>query len=220
MRIIFVILAAVLSATTASAASITWTFSGAPYDGSLPDLGGRVIVTLDDEGTAGSVKIRIDASDLPNTDSYIRHLYLNTTFDSDLQAIFETDVAGTAAGSFESRTSNEDGLAAGTGGFFDFRLAFFENVTDYFKGGEVFEATLNQNAAGLLASSFLDVSVGGTAGAFEMALLLRSPDDIQVPAENRTNDYFAGVIPEPSTALLLGLGLAGLGARRRVIGRS
>jgi len=224
MKIIVAVLAAlatVLGATTAFATSVSWSFSGAPYDGPGPNLAGPVIVTLDDEGTAKTVKIKIDASgsSLPATDSYIRYLYLNTKdIDSDVaaNAISVSNTAGTAAGSFQSDVSNEDGLAAGTGGSFDYRLAFFEDGTDYFKGGEVFEATLNQNLNDLLVSSFFDTSVGGTAGAFEMALLIRSPDDIQVPAGQRTNDYFSGtVVPEPGTGLLMGLGLVGLGAARK-----
>ena len=221
MKTILAALILALGATTAHASIVSWSFSGGPYDGTVPDLGGPVIVTLDDEGTAKTVKIKIDASgsSLPATDSYIRYLYLNTKdIDSDVaaNAISVSNTAGTAAGSFQSDVSNEDGLAAGTGGSFDYRLAFFEDGTDYFKGGEIFEATLNQNAAGLLTSSFFDVSVGGAAGAFEMALLIRSPDDIQVPAGQRTNDYFSGtVVPEPGTGLLMGLGLVGLGAARK-----
>ena len=179
MRIMLAAFLATLAVPTAYATAISWNFSGAPYDASMPDLGGEVIVTLDDENTAKTAKLTIDASGLPNTDVYIQYLFLNTTFDSDVgaNAISVSDTAGTAAGSYQSDVSNEDGLAAGTGGSFDYRLAFFENGTDYFEGGEIFEATLTQNLNDLLVSSFFDTSVGGTAGAFEMALLIRSPDN-------------------------------------------
>jgi hypothetical protein len=205
-----------LGTITAHATAVSWSFSGAPYDGSMSDLGGEVIVTLDDEDTAKTVKIRIDASGLPETNRYIRHLYLNTKdIDSDVgdNAISVSDITGSAAGSFEGDVSNEDGLAAGTGGSFDYRLAFFENGTDYFKGGEIFEATLTQNLNDLLVSSFFDTSVGGTAGAFEMALLVRSPDNIQTPAGQRTSDYFSGVrvVPIPAALPLFGSALAVLG---------
>ena len=227
MRVIamFAALATALSAATASATAISWSFSGAPYDGSgsVPDLGGKVIVTLDDEDTAKTVKIKIDASGLADTDAYVRYFYLNTIFDSSDgdNAIFVEDIFGSAAGSFQSATNNEDGLAAGSGGSFDFRLNFFEDGSDYFSGGEIFEATLRQNSNDLLTSSFLDVSFGGTAGAFDNAFLIRTPDNVQTPSNERTNDYFSGervvAVPVAGTLPLLagGLGLAGFTLRRR-----
>ena len=64
ISIVTYVLATALGASTAHAVTI-WKFSGNPYDGVGPGLGGEVTVTLDDEGTAGTVDLTIDASGLP-----------------------------------------------------------------------------------------------------------------------------------------------------------
>lgn len=225
MKVVVIALATFLAAAVAHASTVSWVFSGSGYEG--PDtLGGDVVVTLDDENTAKTVKIMIDASGIDDPNQYIRYLYLNTTFDSSaaggVNSISVEGIGGSAGGSYASRTNNEDGLIAGAGGGFDFRLNFFEDGTQYFSEDGIFTATLRQNANDLLVSSFLgELSSGSTVGPIEAALLIRTPTNITTPASERTSTYFAGErlapIPIPASLPLFlgGFAFAGFILRGR-----
>lgn len=220
MKILCAGLIALMSATAANATPMTWAFQGNEYSGTGDDLAGEVTVTLDDEGTPGSVKVKVDATALPGTSTdSISFIYFNTVFDSDLGPFMQTNATNNAGGSFKSGANNEDGFIAGNtipalddGPLFDFRLSFnapadgspfFDQVND------IFEATLTR--PGLTVSDFLTLSApnanpGGDQGPFEVALRA-----VQL-STGQGGGFFAGerAVPVPGALPLLAGGLSAM----------
>jgi hypothetical protein len=214
----------VVIASAANAASVTWFFQGNAYSGAIiGDLSGEVAITLDDEGAAGSVNMRVDATGLSDTgQDAITAIFLNTAFDSDSQFVQVTPTMG--GNTYVSRANNEDGFPAGNtppdfqdGPLFDLRLLFNTPIG----GGDllsvdnpIFEATLTLTGGDLSVSDFFPQESAanptgmGDQGPFQISLRA-----VQLPGGG--DGYFQGVVPEPGTALLMGLGLAGLAASGR-----
>jgi hypothetical protein len=191
-------------ASAANAATVTWLFQGNAYSGAIiGDLSGEVTVTLDDEGTPGSVNMRVDATDLSDTgQDAITTIFLNTAFDSDAGFV---QVAPTIGGNtFVSRANNEDGFSAGNtspgfqdGPLFDLRLSFNTPTG----GGDllgvdnpIFEATLTLTGGDLTVSDFfpqestVNPSGMGDQGPFQVSLRA-----VQLPGGG--DGYLAGVVP-------------------------
>ncbi|MDJ0867677.1 MAG: PEP-CTERM sorting domain-containing protein [Myxococcota bacterium] len=177
---------------------------------------------MDDEGTPGSVDMRVDATDLAGPDDAITAIWLNTAFDSDTMFVQVNPTTG--GNTYDSRANNEDGFPAGNtdpnfndGPLFDLRL-LFNTPTG---GGDllgvdnpIFEATLTLMGGDLTMSDFFpelsteNPNPMGDQGPFQISLRA-----VQTPGGG--DGHFAGVVPEPSTALLLGGGLAALASYRR-----
>jgi len=198
----------------ASAATTTFgldfEFSGAfaPASATTP----WVTIVLDDSfGDANTVRLTVEATNLTGGTSgeSINSFFLN--FDPLLDAsqlIFTAiDVAASTPNSINTGTN---AFQADGDGFFDieFDMPPAPGNADFrLTGGETIIFDLVYTSA-ISASSFEFMSVmGGGAGTFSAAAHIQG-------INGNDSGWIGSPIPEPGTALLLGLGVMGLGWRR------
>ena len=153
MKFLLATLAMVLSVGAAHATSVSWTFKGnlvAPE--SVPDLVGDVTITLDDENTAGSVKLTIDAGALADGE-FIRNVFFTTDFNVE-EAPFLIFTPPDSFPSYSDYDANEDGFNPIAGISADARINFSESPDPEFDNAAgSFEGVFTRD--GLLVSDFL-----------------------------------------------------------------
>jgi hypothetical protein len=186
MKVLLATLAIVLSVGAAHATTVSWTFQGnlvAP--GSVPDMVGDVTITLDDEDTAGSVKLTIDASGLADGE-FIRNVFFTTDFDVEV-APFLLFTPPDPFPSYFNYAANEDGFNPIADISADARINFnespdpeFDNTAGLFEG--IFERD------GLLVSNFL-TNDGGAP--YEIAIQAKGL------AGSGGNYFFGARVTEP-----------------------
>ena len=200
----------------ASAATISFgldiEFSGAtaPVSATTP----WVTIVLDDSfGNANTVRMTVSAPNLTGGDGgeSINKFLLN--FDPSLDAsLLNFSVVDNSASVPNAIKAENNGFRADGDGFFDIEFDMPPppgNVTR-FTGGETIIYDLIY-VSPISASSFDFFSVmGGGAGVFSAAAQIQ-----RINGESDESGWI-GPIPEPSTAVLLALGMMGLGWRRQV----
>jgi len=175
--------------------------------GSGGELSAPIIVTLDDEGTAGTVSITIDMSALTAAE-FMTALYLN--FDPAKSPAGMT-ITDTGAQASFSIAAGSDCCKPDGQGDHDVQINFPEAQADRFTGGETYTGTLT--LANLTASDFDFLSSTGNCAIARVQGL--GPD-----AQN--SGWFdceedGQKVAEPTSLALfgLGIGLLGLFGRRR-----
>ena len=206
-----------LFASGASAASITFgldfEFSGAtaPVSSTTPWV---TIILNDSFGDANTVRLTVEATNLTGgtTGESINSFLLN--FDPLLDASLLSFSAVDNTASVPSAINVETNAFQADGdGFFDIEFDMPPppgNSGSRFTGGETIIYDLTYISA-ISASSFDFMSVmGGGAGTFSAAA--------QIQRINVNDSGWIGPapIPEPSVAVLLGLGVMGLSGRRQI----
>ena len=192
------------------ASAISLTMAGA--DGQTVGVGDQVSisVTLDTEGTAGltllSVGVLFDDSNLSfNSGATTSASY--ALYNSGKGATTMTPPLAPALRFGTTNQVNVDFTCSDLSGGCGATGAFYT-------GG----ALTDSGTAGLLATLVFDV-IGGGDGLAEISLSISSPGNVVQLDTGGTTASLAGagtvVIPEPTTALLVSLGLAGLGIAGR-----
>jgi hypothetical protein len=181
-------------------------FSGATAPEGPPPW---LVVTLDDEGTPGSVDLTLDATGLTDAE-YVKEWLLNLDPDLDPNAlVFSEPIKTGMFDNPEINTGENDFMADGDG-YFDIQFAFSQadGGDRRFGAGELVQYTIS-GIPGLTASSFDFLSEeDGNQGEF--------PTAAHVGAIGPDDDCSGWIsVPEPTTlSLLLVAGLTLMRRRR------
>jgi MYXO-CTERM domain-containing protein len=192
-------------------------FSGTGTPTGVPTL------TIDDEGTAGSVKFIFDATDLGPSSEFIGLWFINTAIDLSATGSFSglTNITGVTNMPTVYRTFNttDAGFKADGDGYYDWVFDFANGGAGKFQDGDSFY--FYYYAPGITAATFDVLGISGpgsNSGPFKSAIHLQGVgtdganslwiSDGSAPPPNG--------VPEPGLALLALIGLAGgLLSRRR-----
>ena len=209
-----VAIVALLAASATTQASVlsyglTYEYSGAtPPEGASP----WITATFDDEGTPGSVELRLESTNLTDSESVFTWLFnLDPTLDP-TALVFSTPIK---TGSFSDPTINlgVDAFHAAGDGYYDVEVAFVHaGPPTRFGVGDSANYTIT-GIPTLTAGSFGFLSApGGGHGPFSTVAHIGAIGP---------NDEGSGWVttPEPASMVLLTLGVLYLCGRRR-IGRS
>jgi hypothetical protein len=219
--------AAILAlAGAASADSITFDMNNV-FNGSVTPSG-TPKATIDDMGGTGSVLFTLDLSDLGPSNEKVGAWYFNTAANISGFTVTGYSVlsGAVAAPTFLYGYNSTTGTFKADGdGYFDLVLTFNTNAGPAFEDGE--KISFHLNFAGITASTFDAGSLpsGNGTGPFDSVLHLQGVGatgaSIWVSGSGTTDpgDDGGHPVPEPSLAILVALGLAGVHFRRRVRGR-
>lgn len=195
-------------ANVASATIVTFTLDN-EVSGSGGMLTAPIIVTLNDENTAGTVNITIDMSALQQ-EEFMTGLYLN--FDPTKSPAGMT-IADTGAQASTSIIAGSDCCKPDGQGDHDVQIDFPQAAADRFTGGETYTGTLSLD--GLLATDFAFFSSTGNCAVARVQGL--GPDAQNSGWFDCDGEPPQEVVEPGSLALFgLGIGLLGLFGRRRV----
>jgi hypothetical protein len=213
------LLISMLVPSLGSADSITFNLDF-EFSGAVAPVGPSpwVTITIDDSlGPVDGVRITMDAVGLTGGSGGESIKSISLNFDPLLDPTDLTFISvgtpGVDPGDVDIFTAVDNFMADGDG-FFDILFDFPPppgQSDARFTGGETVEYDVSFSSA-ITASSFDFFSkptVGGGPGAFQAAAQIQRIDG------NGTESGWIGPIPEPGTALLVGLGLMGLGLKRR-----
>lgn len=198
------ILLAVLPASGALAATITLDLS--VHFGSDPSTAssGPISATFEDTGS-DEVTLTLDTNGLNLSSEFVSDWHFNFLGVAD--ALTFTYVGGSSTGPAATLISlGDDAYKADGDGWYDILLAFPTAESNRFNLDEMVVYTIT--GSGVTASGFNDYSVeGGGQGTYLSAAHIQG-------TQNSGSDWL-GAVPEPSTVVLLGLGLTALGFTSR-----
>lgn len=209
-----VLMAALIGIASAQAATVTHgldtEFSGgsAPASGVTP----YVTITFDDSfGGPNTVRLTIENTNLTGIESNVE-IYLNFDPNLDASALTVNAIDNSASVPNSIQTGN-DAFKADGGGFYDILFDMpppSGQTAVRFSAGESIIYDLTFTSA-IDASSFDFLSVGGIPGNGDFLAAAH----ITRIGPGGDSGFIGAPIPEPTSALLIGLGLLGLGTRRR-----
>lgn len=195
-------------ANVASATVVTFTLDN-EVSGSGGMLTAPIIVTLDDQNTAGTVNITINMLALPQ-EEFMSGLYLN--FDPAKSPAGMT-IADTGAQASTSIIAGSDCCKPDGQADHDVQINFPQAQADRFTGGEIYTGTLS--LGNLLATDFAYFSSTGNCAVARVQGL--GPDAQNSGWFDCDGEPPQEVVEPGSLALFgLGIGLLGLFGRRRV----
>lgn len=209
-------------AAGARADSITFVMDNVFSGSGTPS--GAPTVTIDDEGTPGSVKFTFDATPLSSASEFIGKWYFNTSV-ALLGGVFTgfTNISGITVITDLDRTFNttDAGFKADGDGYYDWVFDFANPNPGRFADGDSF--SFYYSSPGITAQTFNVLGISGPGsnyGPFKSAIHLQGTGDdgegsLWISDGTGTGGG-GGNIPEPGLALLALLGIAGgIVARRR-----
>jgi hypothetical protein len=209
------------AAPGAHATILTHNF-GTEFSDSGGTLSGVVVVTLDDNNSAGTVNVTIDSSGLDaSLSEKITGLYLNLNPDLDITSL-NWSFPGDNTDPLASVQAATDDFQADGDGLYDILIRWSESEPGLFEADE--SDTITFALDGLLVSDFdFSSTAAGGHGPFQAVLRVISlgEDGSGSGWFSPTNGGFdpgdETLVPEPGSLALFGVGLAGLalGIRRR-----
>lgn len=194
------------SAITAQADPVTFVLGGADFSGPTANTGGNITVQI--ANIAGGVRVTV-TNNLVDPGAFLGALYLNTSV-APLAGAAGTCVS-CAATNGQTMTFNfgSDAFQADGDGRYDILIDFSTASADRLLPGETVIFDLTSTTAGFTSDSFLVFAApGGGNGPFRAAAHLQG-------LPNGQSDWVAEEIPEPTSMILLGTGLATLAAGLR-----
>ena len=194
------------SVTSAQADPVTFVLGGADFSGPTANTGGNINVHI--QNIAGGVRITV-TNNLVDPGAFLGSLYLNTSV-APLAGAVGTCVTCTATNG-QTMTFNfgSNAFQADGDGIYDILIDFSTSAANRLTPGEAIVFDLTSTTLGFTSDSFLVFSVpGGGNGPFMIAAHIQSLPDGQ-------SDWITNEVPEPTSLLLLGTGIATLAARLR-----
>lgn len=214
-----------LTLSLPAAATIVTATPNNDFTGTIGTTGFPTI-TFDDKGSAGSVEITIDLTNLLPTTAFTSDWWFN--FSGDATQLTFANFIKDPANSFADPTietcnncTSPSSFRPGGGGFFDVHLAFETSANERFNSGEVF--IFDALLAGITADNFNLQSIAGpgdTSNDFHCVAthvqgLTSGGGSDHLGAGDCTTGRPPQGIPEPGILLLVGSGLLGLALLRR-----